>query len=69
VEAVITIDPFDSEFLPTESQALVRLIAKVEQYRIQGRFWEAQAMVKAVNIVWMTLKCDADMDKSNWADL
>lgn len=64
------IDPFDSEFIPAESQAMVRLIAKVEQYRVQHRFWEAQAMERAVGIVYACLKSEyQDTKPSEWSEL
>lgn len=63
-------DPFDSQFLAVEQQALVRLIAKVEQYRVQGRFWEAEAMKRAVGIVYACLKSDyAETQPSKWSEL
>jgi hypothetical protein len=55
---MISVDPFDSQFLPVESHALVRLIAKVDQYNAQGRFIEARAMERAVGIVYACFKSD-----------
>lgn len=67
---MISADPFDSEFLPAESQALVRLISKVEQYRAQGRFWESMAMERAVGIVYACLKSDyQDTTPTSWSEL
>ncbi len=67
---MIAVDPFDSEFLPAESQVLIRLIAKTEQYRVQGRFWESMAMERAVGIVYATLKADyQDTSPTNWSGL
>jgi hypothetical protein len=67
---MISIDPFDSTFLCVEQQALVRLIAKVEQYQAQNRFWEAIAMERAVGIVYHCLKSDyQDTKPTGWSEL
>lgn len=68
---MISVDPFDSEFLPAESQALIKLIAKVEQYRTQNRFWESMAMERAVGIVYQCLKSDYQdtVTPTNWSKL
>ena len=67
---MISVDPFDTEFLPAESQALIRLIAKVEQYRVQGRYWESMAMERAVGIVYACLKSDyQDTSPTSWSGL
>ena len=67
---MISVDPFDSTFLCVEQQALVRLIAKVEQYQAQNRFWEALAMERAVGIVYNCLKSDYQTTTTTeWSDL
>jgi hypothetical protein len=66
---MLTLDPFDSQFLPVEQQALVRLIAKVEQYQAQERFWEAQAMERALGIVYACLKSDYQDTQTGMGDL
>lgn len=67
---MISIDPFDTEFLPAEQQILIRLIAKVEQYRGQHRFWEAQGMERAVGIAYACLKADyQDTTPTSWSEL
>jgi hypothetical protein len=55
---VISVDPFDSQFLPVESNALLRLIAKHDQYIVEGRLIEARAMERAVGIVYACFKSD-----------
>jgi hypothetical protein len=66
---MVNVNPFDSQFLAVEQQALIRLIAKVEQYRAQERFWESMAMERAAQIVYHCLKSDYQETKSEWADL
>ena len=64
------IDAFDTDFLPVEQHALVCLKAKVEQYRVQNRFWEAQAMERACGIVYSCLKADyQETQPTNMGDL
>jgi len=64
------VDPFDTDFLPVESHALICLKAKVEQYRVQGRFWEAQAMERAAGIVYSCFKSDyQDTLPTNMGDI
>lgn len=55
---MVNIDPLDEELLPVEQKALINLIGKHDQYIVQGRYLEARAMEKAVNIVFATLKYD-----------
>ena len=57
-QSVIAVDPFDSQFLPVESHALLRLITKHDQYITQGRLIEARAMERAVGIVYACFKSD-----------
>lgn len=55
---MISVDPFDSQFLPVESHALLRLIAKHDQYIVQGRFDEARGIERAIGIVYACFKSD-----------
>ena len=56
--SLISVDPFDSQFLPVESHALLRLISKHDQYIAQGRLIEARAMERAIGIVYACFKSD-----------
>jgi hypothetical protein len=63
---VISIDPFESQFLPVESHALLRLITKHDQYVAQGRLIEARAMERAVEIVYACYKSEFQESKTDW---
>jgi hypothetical protein len=66
---MISLDPFDSQFLPCEQQILIRLIAKVEQYRAQGRFWEAEGVERSLGIAYACLKSDYQDTQTGLGDL
>jgi hypothetical protein len=70
--SMIDVDPFDSRFLPVECHALLRLIAKHDQYLAQSRFLEAQAMDRAIGIVYHCFVSDyqdTDLDLSKMGDI
>lgn len=68
---MINIDPFDSQFLPVESNALLRLITKHDQYVVQDRLIEAKAMKRAIDIVYACFKSDYQVTQppSEWSNL
>jgi len=69
IRQMISIDPFDSQFLPVESHALVRLMAKVDQYIAQDRLIEARAMERAVGIVYACFKSDYQDSQTGLGEL
>jgi hypothetical protein len=66
---MLPIDPFDTDFLEVEQYILICLKAKVEQYRVQGRFWEAQGMERAVGIAYACFKSDYQDTQTGLGDL
>lgn len=63
------VDIHDPELIPLEAQALGLMLAKREQYVMQGRSREAHGAGTMILILWNTLKGGPHNDATNWGAL
>ena len=66
---VLNIDPFDSQFPPAETHAILHLMSKYDQYVIQGRLLEAQGVRRSIDIVYACFKSDYQDSKTDLGEL
>jgi hypothetical protein len=67
---MLSINPFDSRFLPTDSRVLINLLEKYEQYVVQDRLWEAKGIERAIEILYACKLTEAqDTKPTEWGSL